>query len=86
MAHTPNRNLPTPRVTPEQALAAVNPKLEVTRTKLAVIPTDSLREVLCYEFKGNFDDRNFLVYINAQNGREERILLLLETEDGILTM
>jgi hypothetical protein len=53
---------------------------------MAVIPLESKREVLCYEFKGKFDDKNFLVYINAETGQEEKILLLLETPNGILTM
>ena len=45
-----------------------------------------MREVLCYEFKGTYMNKNFIVYINAENGREEEILLLIESENGILTI
>ena len=59
-------------------------KLESTR--LAVIPTDSYSEVLTYEFKGKIEDNTFLIYINAKTGKEENILILLETEGGLLTI
>ena len=45
-----------------------------------------MREVLCYEFKGVFNDKNFLIYVNTENGREEEIFLLIESEEGILTV
>ena len=51
-----------------------------------MIPLESKREVLCYAFQGSFDDQNFIIYINAATGKEEKILMLIESEDGILTM
>ena len=36
---------------------------------LAVIPTEWESEVLCYEFKGKIENQEFLVYINAENGK-----------------
>ena len=53
---------------------------------LAVIPTEWQSEILCYEFKGKVQDTEFLVYINAENGREEDILVIKDTPNGILTM
>ena len=47
---------------------------------------DENTEVLCYEFKGTVENKNFLVYINAENGEEEEILVILETEGGTLTI
>lgn len=73
-------------LTEEQARERVSAHLEVNAVSLAVIPKDSLREVLCYEFKGSCMGKNFIVYINAENGREENILLLIESENGILTI
>lgn len=70
----------------EEAKAKVSTHLDVSAVSLAVIPKDSMREVLCYEFKGTYMDKNFIVYINAENGREEQILLLIESETGILTI
>ena len=70
----------------EEARTKVSSHLSVGTGRLALIPKDSLREVLCYEFHGTHKDKNFIVYINAENGREEKILLLLESETGILTV
>lgn len=86
MAHEDERDLPAPALSEEEARAKVNPNLEIEKANMAVIATDSLREVLCYEFTGKFEERNFIVYINAQTGREEQIMLLLESESGVLTI
>lgn len=75
-----------PVLSAEAARAAVSTHLNVNTPTLAVIPKDSLREVLCYEFHGTHKDKNFIIYINAENGREEDILLLIESETGILTV
>ena len=85
MNHT-ERELKEPALSVEEAKSKIAPNLNVTSTGLALIPKDSLEEVLCYEFKGTFKDKNFIIYINADNGREENILLLIESEDGILTI
>ncbi len=80
------RELGTPALDEASAKACVSENLDVSCSGLALIPKDSLEEVLCYEFKGNFKGKNFIIYINADNGREENILLLLESENGILTI
>lgn len=69
-----------------KAKESILPQLTVDEPNLAIIPKDSLREVLCYEFHGTYKDKNFIIYINAQNGREEEILLLIESESGVLTI
>ena len=53
---------------------------------MAIIPKDNKTEVLTYEFKGTVDEREFIVYINAETGREEDILIVLNTPNGILTI
>ena len=53
---------------------------------LAIIPTDSKDEVLTYEFKGTVEEREFLVYINTDTLEEEKVLIILETPGGTLTM
>lgn len=80
------RSLSEPSLTVEEAQSKVSTHLNVSATKLALIPQDSLKEVLCYEFKGEFNGKNFIVYINADNGHEEEILMLIENEGGILTI
>ena len=61
-------------------------ELKIQSEGLAVIPTEWQSELLCYEFKGKVEDREFLVYINAENGREEDILMITNTPNGTLTM
>lgn len=73
-------------ISAEKAKEKILPQLSVGKASLAVIPKDSLREVLCYEFHGTYKDKNFIIYINAQDGSEEEILLLIESETGILTI
>lgn len=85
MNHT-ERELSAPKLTMEDAHSKISTGLEVSGTKLALVPKDSMREVLCYEFKGAFNGKNFIIYVNADNGREEEIFLLIESEEGILTI
>ena len=83
--HTSRNNL-KPQITEEQAKANLSKDMKLESTRLAVIPTNSNNEVLTYEFKGKIEDNTFLIYINAQTGKEENILILLETEGGLLTI
>lgn len=80
------RELATPQISIEEAKANLNKNLEIMSQGLAVIPTEWKTEILCYEFKGKVDDTDFLVYINSQNGREEDILVIINTPNGTLTM
>ena len=85
MNHT-QRDLAQPKISEDEARSKISTGLDVTSAGMALVPKDSMREVLCYEFKGSFNGKNFIVYVNADNGREEEIFLLIETEEGILTI
>lgn len=74
------------KISKEEAKKTLNKDLEILSEGLAIIPTEYNTEILCYEFKGKVDDREFLVYINAENGREEDILIITNTPNGTLTM
>lgn len=80
------RQLATPKIGMEEAKKTLNKNLEIMSAGLAVIPTEWKTEILCYEFKGKVDATEFLVYINAENGREENILVIINTPNGTLTM
>lgn len=80
------RLFPTPQVSKDEARSKINKNLEIISEGLAMIPTEYQTEVLCWEFKGNLEDRQFLVYINVETGKEEDVLVILETPDGTLTM
>lgn len=76
----------TPKISMEEAKKVVSKQVRIETETLVVIPTESQNEVLCYEFKGKVEDREVLVYINAATGLEEKVLLILETPGGTLTM
>ena len=81
------RDLPAPAVSAEAAQAALAPGLTVLGQRLALIPTSGGDEVLCRELQcQDAQGRHVLVYVNAQTGQEERILILLEDESGTLVL
>lgn len=61
-------------------------KLTPLSSSLCLIPTNNGNEILCYEFKLNSGNKNFLIYINAHTGVQEKTLILIESENGILTI
>lgn len=79
------RDLNKVKITKGQAKKDLNKDLEITSEGMAIIPTEWKTEILCYEFKGKVDEKEFLVYINAENGREEDILVITNTPNGTLT-
>ena len=80
------RQLPDVKVSKQQAKQSLNSKIEIASEGFAVIPTDYKTEIFCYEFKGKINDTEFLVYINAETGKEEDILVIKNTPNGTLTM
>lgn len=80
------RKLEPVTITKEKAKETLNKDLEIISERLAVIPTEFQTEILCWEFKGRVEDREFLVYINANTGKEEDVLVILNTPNGTLTM
>jgi len=80
------RDLPQPKISISEARKKLNPELEVEEERMAVIPSDGNHELLTYEFKAKMDGEDFLVYINALTGEEERIFKLLHTPGGTLVL
>lgn len=84
--HT-ERTLDTPGITREEAAAKLSGDLDIIDAKLCVIPSDGLKERYCHEFYCRTNDgEHLLVYINADTGEEEQILLLQIGENGRLTV
>ena len=84
--HT-QRNLKTPALSQNEAQSKVSENLNVKSVSLAVIPGPGQNELYCYEFVcTDYDGRQVLVYINADTGEEEQILLLRISADGKLTV
>ncbi len=74
------------KYTLEEAKKKINENVKITSTNIAIIPTDSKKEVLTYEFVGMVEDKECLIYINANTLEEEKVFLIIETPDGFLTV
>jgi spore germination protein len=75
------RKIPDPAITKEQALAKTNPNLKIMDQREAVIKNDLKKDVLCYEFLGVLGEDTYRIFINAQNGHEEEVEKLKNTEE-----
>ena len=82
--HT-ERDIPRAKISLAEAKETLNQNLEIISEGLAIIPTEWRTEIFCYEFKGRVNDTDFLVYVNAETGEEEDILVIIDTPNGILT-
>lgn len=86
MTHHP-RDLPRPGITPLEARKKLSPQLtNVAGGRLVLIPAGTEEEKLAYEFRGELDNDTFLIYINAQTGKEEQVLRLVRNPEGVLTL
>lgn len=84
------REIATPKLSASDAASKVSGYLLIESKRLCIIPSEGTNELYCYEFKCRSKDENggrpILVYINADTGREEQILLLEISENGTLTV
>ena len=86
MSHC-RRELPEPSVTAAQARESVPEGLTLLSEQPALVPSGGRYERLCWELKcSGEDERHCLIYVNAETGEQEKILLLLEDETGTLAI
>lgn len=70
----------------DEALKKISRTLDIIDVKKAVIPTDSEKEFLCYEFHCSDSQGNeALVYIDGISKEEREILILTYSDGGVLT-
>lgn len=72
-------------LTATQAKAILRTDIKVTESRRAVIAQQGNKEVFCYEFRGTLNDEEYLLYINAHTGQEEKIMRILRTPRGEYT-
>lgn len=75
-----NRDIPKPGISLEDARTKINPQVKIMEDGLAIIENDIREEVLCYEFIGTLGNDTYRVYINAENGHEEKVDKLQNAE------
>lgn len=80
-----DRKLPEIKIGEKEARNKITADFKIQKVNMAVIPLESKREVLCYEFKGEYENNPFIVYINAESGKEEKILQVIQNKNSILT-
>lgn len=80
------RNAGGIKLTQAQAQKSITTTFDIKGADLAVIPLENKQEVLCYEFKGIYNKKYFIVYINAKTGDQENILQVIDTNRGKLVI
>lgn len=75
------RTIADAEISRAQAQSVINGSIEVTSSRLALIPQRG-GEVLCYEFTGNLGDEQYYVYVDAQTGEEIEVLTVTGTAQG----
>ncbi len=58
----------------------MNPNVTIMEERKAIIMNNMNEEVLCYEFLGTLGDDTYRIFINAQNGMEEKVEKLQNPE------
>lgn len=75
-----DRKIPAPKITQEDAEEYINENVKIMENRSAIIVNDLGEEVLCYEFIGTMNNDTYRIYINAENGIEEKIEKLQNAE------
>jgi len=65
-------------LTEDQAKKNINQRIKILRVRKAVIFNDRNQETLTYEFLGTLLGEKYLIYVNTQTGKEEKIVRLKE--------
>ena len=79
-SHAERRGL-TPAVSRESARNAVNERLQISDSRLCVIPLNS-KEYLCWQFTGQYNGQTYYVYIDARDGRQRDVQRLVVSDSG----
>lgn len=83
--HT-EREIPEYKISLVNAKENVNKELTIIDSRVCVIPTEWKTEQYCYEFHcKTTNGQELLVYIDSVTGQEDNILILLYSDNGVLT-
>lgn len=80
------RKLPKIKATQKGSENVISDSLTVLSVRKAMIPLETGKEALCYEFHCRAKNNSeVLVYVDCETGKERDIMLLLYEDGGILT-
>lgn len=74
------REIKDPVISKQDARKKINKQVKIMDDGLAIILNDLNEEVLCYEFIGTLGEDTYRIYINANNGVEEKVEKLKNAE------
>lgn len=74
------RKIPEAGISVEEAKTKINPNLKIMDQTKAIILNDLNAEVLCYEILGVLGEDTYRIYINAEDGTEEKVEKLHNAE------
>lgn len=80
LASHQKRTIPTATLTAADARKKINPDVKVMEERQAIIVNDLHKEVLCYEFVGTLGNDTYQIFINAKDGREEKVQKMRSVE------
>ncbi len=84
--HIESRAIPEFKLTNNDVISQLNSNFRPEKINKTLIPLDTGKYVYCYEIKGSYNDKTFLLYKNSETGKEEDIKLFIKTEQGELTV
>lgn len=74
------RDIQDAKLSPKEAETKINSKVDIMEQRKAVIINDIGKEVLCYEYLGVINNDTYRIFINANNGQEEKVEKLKNSE------
>ena len=80
------RVFPEVTVSQEEAREKLSAAVVPEQCRAVLIPLESGKESLCYEWKVRMEEEAFLVYVNMNTGEVDDVLMLIESPEGTLTV
>lgn len=74
------REIKAPTIAADEARKKISPNVKIMEEGLAIIINNLKEEILCHEFLGVLDDETYRIFINAENGIEEKVEKLQNAE------
>jgi len=74
------RSIDDAKISVDKAKEHINSQVKIMEQREAIIINDIGEEVLCYEFLGVIDNDTYRIFINAEDGQEEKVEKLKNSE------
>ncbi|MDR3270483.1 MAG: germination protein YpeB [Peptococcaceae bacterium] len=81
-AYHHERNVEEIKLFVAEARARLRSDFKISESRLTLIAKPGNQEALCYEFRGRYGVEEYLIYLNATDGREEMIKRVILTPRG----